>query len=64
MLEAMNGVDFSTRTTIDVNPEAGQEEYDNQGCTALHLAVSGDHVKVINTLLLLKWNAKVRLLSS
>lgn len=60
MWAAMNGIDISIRTMIDANPLVNQEECDNQGCTALHLAAAGDHIEVISTLLLFKWNAEVR----
>ncbi|EJW83779.1 hypothetical protein WUBG_05310 [Wuchereria bancrofti] len=58
MWAAINGVNISIRTMIDANPVVNQEDCDSYGCTALHLAAAGGHVEVINTLLLLKWNAE------
>ncbi|KAK6110570.1 Ankyrin repeats (3 copies) family protein [Brugia pahangi] len=60
MWAAMHGVSISIHTMIDANPVVNQEDCDSYGCTALHLAAAGDHVEVINTLLLLKWNAEKR----
>ncbi|MCP9265950.1 hypothetical protein DINM_021381 [Dirofilaria immitis] len=60
MWAAMSGINISIRTMIDANPVVSREDSDHQGCTALHLAAAGDHVEVINTLLLFKWNAEKR----
>ncbi|VDK63943.1 unnamed protein product [Onchocerca ochengi] len=60
MWAAMNGKDISISTMIDANPVISREDFDYQGCTALHLAAAGDHVEVIDTLLLFKWNAEKR----
>ncbi|EFO16786.2 inversin [Loa loa] len=60
MWAAMNGIDISIRTMINANPVVNPDDCDSQGCTALHLAAAGDHVEVINTLLLFKWNAEKR----
>uniref|UniRef100_A0A8R1XXM0 ANK_REP_REGION domain-containing protein n=1 Tax=Onchocerca volvulus TaxID=6282 RepID=A0A8R1XXM0_ONCVO len=60
MWAAMNGKDISISTMIDANPVISREDSDYQGCTALHLAAAGDHVEVIDTLLLFKWNAEKR----
>uniref|UniRef100_A0A158Q7Z7 ANK_REP_REGION domain-containing protein n=1 Tax=Elaeophora elaphi TaxID=1147741 RepID=A0A158Q7Z7_9BILA len=60
MWAAMNGMDMSIRTMIDANSTLSQDDCDAQGCTALHLAAAGDHIEVVNTLLLFKWNAEKR----
>ncbi|VDO37009.1 unnamed protein product, partial [Onchocerca flexuosa] len=60
MWAAMNGKNISIRTMVDANPVVSREDSDYQGCTALHLAAAGDHVEVIDTLLLFKWNVEKR----
>ncbi|VDN01051.1 unnamed protein product [Thelazia callipaeda] len=56
MWAAMHGFDSSIRTMLDTNPAISREDYDRNGCTALHLAANYDHVGVVSTLLAFNWN--------
>ncbi|VDK50456.1 unnamed protein product [Gongylonema pulchrum] len=56
MWAAMNGVELSIRTIIDLNPIIRRDDSDKHGFTALHLAAARDHVNVVNTLIFLGWD--------